>query len=86
MAKFRICVVVPAYNEEESLSEVIQELRDHGFGAKEIIVVDDGSEDNTTVVAKKHGVDLIRNSINIGVGRSVQKVCPRQLIGVLKLR
>lgn len=40
----KIFVVVPAYNEEKTIAKVLLELMDMGF---EIVVVDDGSKDNT---------------------------------------
>jgi glycosyltransferase involved in cell wall biosynthesis len=41
----RVAVIIPAYNEEQTIIEVIRGLKRHGFGA--LIVVDDGSSDRT---------------------------------------
>ena len=50
--------VIPAYNEEEYLAEVLKSIHDGAIDALlsyEIIVVDNGSSDNTSIVAKANG-------------------------------
>jgi len=68
--KVNIYVVVPAYNEENSISGVIGDLRKHNFN--NIIVVDDGSTDDTNIVAKKDGAVVIKHPINLGQGAAVK--------------
>jgi glycosyltransferase involved in cell wall biosynthesis len=63
-------VVLPAYNEEAGISSVIDAIRAHN-PACEIIVVDDGSTDNTALVAESAGSVVIRHPANAGYGRSV---------------
>jgi glycosyltransferase involved in cell wall biosynthesis len=63
----RVTAVIPAYNEEERIGTVLEAVK----GSKlvdEIIVVDDGSEDNTAEAAKKMGVRVIVNDENLGKG------------------
>jgi len=67
----KILIIVPAYNEEESLQGVIQDLRSHVPDA-DILVVDDGSSDGTAVVARQSGVNLVRLSFNLGIGGAMQ--------------
>lgn len=62
-------VVIPAFNEEKSLSLVVKDLRAHGFS--EIIVVDDGSADKTSAVAKKLGVPVFKHVLNRGLGAAL---------------
>lgn len=71
LAAPRRVAVVPAYNEEESVGAVIDELRalDLGF---EILVVDDGSADRTSSVAAAHGARVLRLPFNLGIGGAVQ--------------
>lgn len=52
----RISVIIPALNEEESIPKVIHEIQDY---VNEIIVVDNGSEDNTAKVAETAGAKVV---------------------------
>ncbi len=65
-----ICVVVPVYYEASVIPEVVEELRQAGTFT--IIVVDDGSRDNSFGVAKDLGVVAIRHKINRGKGAAVK--------------
>lgn len=70
MAK-RIAFIIPAYNEEFAIKKVIEGLRKIAKANKldfEIVVIDDGSKDNTAAVAQKAGAYVIRHVINIGSG------------------
>ena len=66
MDKNDIYVVVPAYNEEEMIGNTLKKLKDEGY--KNIIVVDDGSRDNTYNIAKEEGVIVCKHIINRGLG------------------
>jgi glycosyltransferase involved in cell wall biosynthesis len=70
MAKPRVSVVIPAYNEAVSIGDVIANCK--GF-CDEMIVVDDGSTDDTAEIAKKGGALVIRNEKNLGVTRATQR-------------
>lgn len=61
----KIYVVIPAYNEASKLHRVLEGVKKY---TKEIIVVDDGSQDQTPQVAKKYRVILLQHKINLGVG------------------
>ena len=63
-------VVFPAYNEEEGIASVIDAIRAQN-PACEIIVVDDGSTDDTAPAAETAGAVVIRHPANAGYGRSV---------------
>ena len=65
-----VFIVIPAYNEGKNIGRVIRDLFQHGY--KDIVVVDDGSSDDTYVEAKKFGVSVIRHEINRGQGASLQ--------------
>jgi dolichyl-phosphate beta-glucosyltransferase len=71
-----ISIVVPAYNEARRLPSTLDTLtryvEAHRFGFAEILVVDDGSTDDTAAVANRPGVRLLRNPGNRGKGYSVR--------------
>jgi glycosyltransferase involved in cell wall biosynthesis len=71
LALRRRIAIVPAFNEEETVARVIEEIRafDRGFA---IVVVDDGSTDRTGVVAERLGVEVLRLPFNLGIGGAVQ--------------
>ena len=71
MAELRRIAIVPALNEEGAIGQVIDELLafDPGF---EIVVIDDGSIDRTSQVARTHGAHVLRLPFNLGIGGSVQ--------------
>jgi glycosyltransferase involved in cell wall biosynthesis len=63
--------ILPAFNEAGSIGRVIAEIRafDPGF---EIVVVDDGSADDTAGEAKRAGAHVVRLPYNLGIGAAVQ--------------
>jgi len=65
-----IWIIIPAYNESSSLNDILVKLRDKGFS---ILVVDDGSLDDTYEVALKQADLVIRNEKNMGKGKSLKK-------------
>jgi glycosyltransferase involved in cell wall biosynthesis len=69
MAKPKLSVVIPAYNEAMSIGEVIANCK--AF-CDEIIVVDDGSADDTAEIAKNSGAAVVRNERNLGVTKTTQ--------------
>jgi glycosyltransferase involved in cell wall biosynthesis len=69
-----ILVIMPAYNEEKSVGIVIDDIRNN-FDMADILVVDDGSSDNTAGVAHGKGVFLVKHSFNLGIGASFETAC-----------
>lgn len=70
----KVSVVVPAWNEGESVAGVVGRLRavfEKEDIACEIIVVDDGSEDATAAEAARAGAVVVRNPTNKGYGYSL---------------
>ncbi|MCK9418524.1 MAG: glycosyltransferase family 2 protein [Nitrospirae bacterium] len=64
-------VIVPAYNEEASLPGVIRDLREH-IPSADVLVVNDGSFDDTAKVARKLEVTVLDLPFNLGIGGAVQ--------------
>lgn len=65
-----IFVVVPAFNEEKKIGRVIRDLFEHGY--KNIVVVDDGSSDQTAGSAQLSGATVLRHQVNRGQGAALQ--------------
>ncbi len=63
----KVAAIVPAYNEEKTIGTVVTALK-KASAVDEIIVVSDGSEDNTAVISKKLGVTVIELEENVGKG------------------
>ena len=66
----KVFVLIPAFNEESSISKVVKDLKKNGYN--NILVVDDGSSDNTTAVAEKAGAEVLTHIINRGQGAALQ--------------
>ena len=62
MARPKLTIVIPAFNEEKTIGAVVQSLRVHGV----VIVVDDGSDDSTASVAKGAGAVVVQHRYNSG--------------------
>ena len=71
MSDPRVLVIVPALNEEESLPVTLDELARKAPGCR-VLVVDDGSRDRTTAVARERGVAVVSHAVNLGVGAALQ--------------
>lgn len=71
MSSKKILVIVPAYNEEQSIASVIQSIKTEAPFA-DIVVVNDGSTDNTSQITKEMGVEILDLPFNIGVGGAMQ--------------
>jgi len=67
----KILVIVPAYNEEESLPGVIQDLREN-MPSADVLVVNDGSRDGTARIARDMEVAVLDLPFNLGIGGAVQ--------------
>lgn len=67
-----ISVVIPVYNEEEAISNVVSDIKRSLNGIEyEIIVVDDNSTDKTSTIIKDLGVKVITHHTNYGYGASI---------------
>lgn len=66
-----VTVVIPAYNEEKTVGDVVREVRQHVPAAR-VLVVDDGSTDATARVARDAGADVISHPLNKGNGAAVK--------------
>lgn len=70
MSKKRVLLIIPCYNEQAAIAELLKEVAQYG-DCYQAIVVDDGSHDATYKIASQfyHSVKLLRN---LGIGGAVQ--------------
>ncbi len=66
-----ILVIIPAFNEEKNISKVVHSVKSEMHNV-DIVVIDDGSIDNTPVLAKKAGAKVIKLPFNLGIGSAMQ--------------
>lgn len=65
----RILLAIPVFNEVKSIDRVLTEVRKY---ARDVLVIDDGSTDETPLHLARHRVEVIRHAENRGYGRSMQ--------------
>lgn len=69
----KLTVVIPAYNEGQAIGEVLEDIwQNCGEIVESVIVVDDGSKDDTADVAESKKATVIRHSGNRGYGASLK--------------
>ena len=64
-----VLVVVPAFNEVASIGQVLVGIQSHGF---RVLVIDDGSTDETSVVAHQKNAIVLSLPLNVGVGGALR--------------
>jgi glycosyltransferase involved in cell wall biosynthesis len=69
--KGRTLAVVPAYNEAATVGRVVGALREHAPDF-DVLVIDDGSTDETRQIAEAAGARVLRHPFNLGIGGAVQ--------------
>jgi glycosyltransferase involved in cell wall biosynthesis len=66
----RTLLIIPAFNEAATVAGVIFGARQHFRG--DVAVIDDGSEDDTSALAREAGAAVLRHPCNLGIGAAVQ--------------
>ncbi|WP_142859579.1 glycosyltransferase family 2 protein [Salinigranum halophilum] len=64
-----VLVAIPAYNEERSIADVVRESLNY---AHEVVVIDDGSTDDTVRLAEEAGATVIQHEVNKGYGGALK--------------
>ena len=67
-----VYIVIPAYNEDKHIQKVLQNAKKF---SKNIIVINDGSTDNTINLAREEGAIVLNNIINVGKGAALKTGC-----------
>ena len=74
----RLLILIPSFNEEQNLPEVLEKLHAEKSGLEkngwhiDILIINDGSGDNTEKVAKEKGAHVVTLPINLGYGAALQ--------------
>lgn len=66
----RTCVIIPTYNESKAIAGLIARIAKLGL---EVVIVDDGSRDDTVRIATLSGARVLGNDTNMGKGASLIK-------------
>lgn len=67
----RLLVLIPAYNEQAAIGRIVRAVRDT-LPRSDIVVIDDGSTDETAARAYATGAQVVRHPFNLGIGGAVQ--------------
>ena len=67
----RLSIIIPAKNEAAIIGEVVLSVRQH-FPAAEILVVNDGSDDQTASLAEESGARVITHPVSLGNGAAIK--------------
>lgn len=65
----RYCVIIPAYNAAQTIGDLVKAVKAQGLP---VVVVDDGSRDNTSAVAAQQGAVVISHLTNQGKGSALR--------------
>jgi len=68
----RTTIVIPCYNGEKYLLQTLKSIKAQTHKPNEILLIDDGSTDNSISIAKEFGVNIHRNTENMGIGYTRQ--------------
>ena len=63
--------IVPAYNEQGSIGATVRDIRKHA-PMFDVLVIDDGSTDQTAALARQAGARVVTHPFNLGIGGAVQ--------------
>lgn len=66
----KICVVIPAHNESQAIAEIVNGVKQKGL---DVLVIDDGSQDDSGAIARRQGATVITNQVKQGKGLSLQR-------------
>ncbi len=64
-------VIIPAYNEEENIERVVENLKNH-YPMYDYIIINDGSSDSTAKICRQHGYELVDLPVNLGLAGAFQ--------------
>ncbi len=84
----KVAALIPVYNEEDRIGGVVERIKQLKI-VEEIVVVDDGSKDRSSLEAKKAGATVLRHPMNRGKGEALKTgfkyILKKNLEGVITL-
>ena len=72
MMNKKIFAIIPAHNEERYIYSIVKKTKKY---ADKVVVVDDGSKDKTSTMAKKSNAIVLRHLVNLGKGAALKTGC-----------
>ena len=76
LALMKTCAIIPALNAAGTIGKVVKEIKELGIDP---IVIDDGSNDQTSKVSRENGAIVLKNEVNSGKGASLREGIARAL-------
>ncbi|MEG2083489.1 MAG: glycosyltransferase family 2 protein, partial [Oscillospiraceae bacterium] len=67
----KLLIIIPAYNEQESITRVVENLK-QVCPSYDFVVVNDGSTDSTAGICRKNGYPLLDLPVNLGLSSAMQ--------------
>lgn len=67
----KVLIIVPAYNEAESIEKVINNLKEN-FYCYDYIIINDGSKDDTEKICRINGYNYVSHAVNLGLAAAFQ--------------
>lgn len=64
-------IIIPAYNEAVRIGQIVEKVKTQQLEA-DILVIDDGSSDNTAEIAMKYGAEAVSLPFNLGYGAALE--------------
>ena len=68
-----LLIIIPAYNEGKNIGPFLENIKNANIEEiADILVINDGSTDNTEQVVKEHGIEILNKPLNMGYGSTLQ--------------
>ena len=71
VSDMKTLIIIPAYNEQDNIARVVDDLREN-YPDYDYVVVNDGSRDRTLEICKENGYNYLDMPINVGLSAGVQ--------------